>query len=170
MPLTYKVIQNVEVGSGGTSQLTFNSIPSTYDDLVVIVSSRSTGNFNTGAVALGWQFNNTTANRSGYRWFTASGSPGGHDTATVVGIITGSQSPANAFSAFKMYIPDYKDTGRNKVFIADSVAPGTSTLFEIDRQCGFWNQQDAINRIDFTASGNTFAQYTTATLIGIKKS
>lgn len=170
MALTYKVIQSQEIGSGGIGQLTLNSIPSTYDDLVVFISMRGTGSFNTGTYAVQWQFNNTTSNRSGRRWYTVSGNPTGQDTAISVGIIPGANSAANAFAGVKIYIPDYKNTSRAKPFIADSIAPGDSSNYEIDRQVELWDDSSAISRIDFTVPVGNFAQYTTITLIGISKS
>jgi hypothetical protein len=172
MALTYKAIDTVTVGSGGISAITFQNIPSTYDDLAVYVSVRSDRSDNTGATAFFWKFNNTTSNRTSHRWYSVGGNAKGSDSAGgVAGIIPGSLTATGAFGLMRMYIPDYANTSRGKGLIVDSFAPGDSANYEDDAQAGYWDDTSAINRIDFymNATGN-IVQHSTATLIGIKKS
>ena len=59
MPTTFTKIASVSVGAGGASSIDFTSIPSTYTDLVVKVSYRTTDATNTGTLIS--TFNNDTS-------------------------------------------------------------------------------------------------------------
>ena len=47
MATTYTLISSVTVGSGGAASIEFTSIPSTYTDLVLKLSARSSRNVST---------------------------------------------------------------------------------------------------------------------------
>ena len=50
---TYELIASTTVGSGGTSSINFNPIPSTYTDLKLICSIRTTQSSTNGSVRIG---------------------------------------------------------------------------------------------------------------------
>ena len=50
MPNTFELISSTVVGAGGAADITFSSIPSTYTDLIVKLSTRQDGS------AIGYQF------------------------------------------------------------------------------------------------------------------
>ena len=54
---TYTLISSVTVGAGGASSIDFTSIPSTYTDLLVKISARSTLNELNGGHAVGLKIN-----------------------------------------------------------------------------------------------------------------
>lgn len=169
MPLTHKVISTVNATSGSISTIDIQSIPATYDDLILYVSARSTGNYGTGTMAMNWSFNGTTSNRSGQRFY-ASVSIGSDAPAGIHGIVPGVASTTQGgFGMSKMYIADYASSNR-KVSIIESFAPGGSGHYEMDYMGGSWDNSTAINRITLTMSSDSFTQYTTATLVGVKKS
>jgi hypothetical protein len=170
MALTYKAIAAINVGVSGVSTLDFSSIPNTYDDLILHLSVRSTGNYSTGAVAMGWSFNGTTSNRTGRRLYAAGGSFSG-DTAVVLGIIPGvAAGTQNSYAMNTIYIPDYASS-KTKVFMVDAFASGEGgSAYEFDYIGGHWNDTTAINRVTVTCGVDSFIQHSTATLLGIKKS
>jgi len=58
MANTYTLIDKGEVGSGGSSAITFTSIPSTYTDLKLVFTGRITANSGIDATALNMKINN----------------------------------------------------------------------------------------------------------------
>lgn len=170
MALTYNVLATVNASSGNISSIDIPSIPATYDDLVLYLSIRGTGNYTTGAYGTQWSFNGSTTGRSSVRFYAAT--TVGSDTSTAIhGIIPGTSSTTQSgWGMSKTYIPNYASSNK-KILMLDSFAPGGPSAYEIDYIGGHWNDTTAINRITISLNGgDNFAQYTTATLIGIKKS
>ena len=170
MALTYKVIATANATSGSIATIDIPNIPATYDDLVLYLSIRGTGSYGTGAYGTAWSFNGTTANRSSVRFYGA-GAVGGDTSTAIHGIIPGTNAATNSgWGMSRTYIPDYTSS-KKKVLMLDSFAPGNSTNYEFDYIGGHWNDTTAISRITITPNGgDNFAQYTTATLIGVTKS
>lgn len=173
MANTYEAIATVTVGSGGASSMDFTSIPATYTDLVVKLSSRDNRSSATGTdVYIG--FNGVTTNLSMRRLYgdasavySDSGSTGN------IGIESASTATASTFGNIEVYIPNYAGTN-NKSYSADGVsennASGAGAAFA-QLTAGLWSNTAAITSIKLTpVSGNSFVQYSTATLYGIKNS
>ena len=172
MALTYQAIATVTVGSGGAANIEFTSIPQTYTDLKILFSIRD-ATANNGVVKI--TFNNSS---TGYtaRQLWGSGSSVGSDTnytggGTYYGT-EGSSAPSNAtastFSNCELYIPNYTSSN-NKSISADSLNENNATLAYPSLSAGLWSNSAAITSIKITQySGSNFAQYSTATLYGIK--
>jgi hypothetical protein len=166
MANTYvKIGSTVTVGAGGASSITFSSIPSTYTDLVVMLSIRSdqANNANT----LNVNFNGSSVNQS-IRGIEASGSSAyTYTLSNGVGNAQGTSSTSNTFSSIRMYIPDYTSSNY-KSFSSDGATenngnPAYFTLF-----AGLWSSTAAITSLSFTFTN--LVQYSTASLYGIKNS
>jgi hypothetical protein len=171
MANTFKKIATVTVGSGGASTIDFTSIPSTYTDLCVKVSSRT----NRAAYdeVLKISFNASTTNFS-WRLLNGSGSTASSANGTtniMAGRAVSATATASTFSNSEVYIPNYTSSN-NKSFSVDSVAENNSaTLNDLDLHAGLWSNTAAINQITLTPeTGATLQQYSTATLYGIKNS
>lgn len=160
---TFIKIATVDVGSGGASSIDFSSIPSTYTDLQVLFSLRTSD----AALAadINVQFNgNNTGN---IRYLGGSGS------GAFTGTTTGNGASANAatstgsvFSNGNLYIPNYT-VAQNKSFTGDRVTETNGTTIYMTMIAGLWSSTAAINQITLVGS---FVQYSTATLYGISKS
>ena len=167
MPTTFTKIASVSVGSGGASSIDFTSIPSTYTDLMIYFSPRSTNVSATYGATI--QFNSSGSNFS-YRALYGSGSVAGSysDTASWLGEVPAATSTSNTFGNVSIYIPNYAGS-TNKSFSIDNVGENNGTAARADLIAELWSNTAAINSVKLQSAVN-FAQYTTAVLYGINKS
>lgn len=172
---TYIAIATVTVGTNAPTTIEFNTIPTTYTDLLVKLSVRT----NKGSVSdsLGIYFNGSG---TGYTTFSIVGNgataTSGNDTGftdAYVGESNADGATASTFSNQEIYIPNYQSTTLNKSFSVDSVAENNATTGYTQNIAGIWNNTAAITSVrfrTFNTTNRTFNQYTTATLYGIKNS
>lgn len=164
MPITYTPIATYSAPSA-QAFYTFNSIPSTYTDLVLVASVSSS---HTGVVSFGLQFNgDTTTNYSETRLFgdgsTAYSDFGPNRDYAICGIIGNS---ATDYSAVITNINNYTSTTTTKpVLSRANYASGY-----VSAVISNWRKTpEAINTIKvFCGSGNIRAN-STFTLYGILK-
>jgi hypothetical protein len=167
MALTYKAIATVTVGSGGAANIEFTSIPSTYTDLVLKCSLRCSTTQDAGYIYLngssssytlrtlyGDGVNALTESRTD-NYFTAQMVPSG-DTAST-------------FNNAEFYLPNYAGSA-NKSFSSDSVNENNGTYAQIRLRAHLWSNTSAVTSIKIAPYTGNYAQYSTATLYGIKNS
>lgn len=174
MPNTYNLIASNTVGSGGASTITFSSIPSTYTDLVVRVSGRSTRTgFTYDYPRI--KFNSSSSGYTDKRLYGTGSGTAASDTNTETTSITASQVPgpnstSNTFGNMDIYIPNYASANYKSVSI-DCVTEEAGTTAYAILDAALWSNTAAINQIDITLySTSNYAQYSTFTLYGINKS
>jgi hypothetical protein len=171
MPNTLTLIASSTVGAGGTSAITFSSIPSTYTDLKVVYSLRSTASQIDEIIKL--TFNGTTADRSINRVesYGSGGITSTTNTVMFAYMANGNTATSNTFGNGELYIPNY--AGANvKSSSTDGVDENNATSAIIGFAANLWNNTAAITSITFepgTAS-QTWMQHSTAYLYGIIKS
>lgn len=171
MPDTFIKIASVTVGSGGASSIDFTSIPSTYTDLVIKLSGRSTSAGAGDWVAI--KFNSSSSNYSS-RWIEG-GSAGvfsftGATNRGWIGVMNGAGSTSSIFGSADVYVPNYAGSA-NKSYSVDSTAENNSTSSTQELGAGLWSDTSAITSISIIPDNSaTFLQYSTATLYGIKNS
>ena len=170
---TFVKIATVTVGAGGASSIEFTSIPNTYTDLCVKVSTRQNGSNvdNNTTIA----FNGSSSGFS-TRALYGTGSGAGSFTASVsteshIGYSPGANATSNTFGNIEVYIPNYTGS-TNKSISADGVAESNTTTVDSMLAAGLWSNTSAITSIKITdyQGSNNFVQYSTATLYGISKS
>lgn len=172
MPNTYTLIASSTVGAGGASSIDFTSIPSTYTDLIVKFSGRDNRSANGTDVYIG--FNSSTSNLTMRRLYgDGSAAYSGSGSTGNIGIESAASSTASTFGNIEVYIPNYAGSN-NKSYSADGVsennASGAGSAFA-QLTAGLWSITSAITSISITpVSGNSFVQYSTAYLYGIKNS
>jgi hypothetical protein len=165
---SYESISTVTVGAGGSSSISFTSIPSTYKHLQVRWIGRDIGN------ALGYallRFNSDTGSNYSYHTLYGDGSIVGVDTGTsttygVSGLYGGTSS---IFAANVLDILDYANTNK---FKTTRVLDG----FDVNGSGGYleftsslWRSTSAVTSIAIEPqAGKTFAQYSQFALYGIK--
>jgi hypothetical protein len=164
----FESIATVTVGSGGATSLTFSDIPSGYQHLqlrLTLLANTASG----GGAQYGYlRFNSDSGNNyawhnmygSGSAVFTENGTSGNRiqliytDSATYV-------------SAGVVDILDYGSTSKNK-----TVRRFTGRDFNgsgyIDIGSGLWMSTNAVTSLSVTAATNSFGQYSTAALYGVK--
>lgn len=167
-------IAQVTVGAGGSSTISFSSIPATSTDLLLMLSCRNTGSGNS---FIQLQMNSVT---SGYETRILRGESGvSSTTGTAVGLnnifwagmTAGSTLTANTFTSVAIYIPNYAGSTA-KIFSSEySKETNDATYYENGIAAGSCSSTAAITSLtaSLLLSGATFAQYSTATLYGITK-
>jgi hypothetical protein len=171
MATTFVKIATVTVGSGGAATIDFTSIPATYTDLKVIVSSR-TNNTSTFGDALLVRFNSSTSDYTSRRLYGSVGPNSVSGTTMYSGQASSSTQTSNTFGNSELYIPNYRSTAA-KSSSSDGVNENNSADAVTQFSANLWNPatQAAITSITILPEvGTSFVQYSTATLYGIKNS
>ncbi len=177
---TYIKIASVTVGSGGAANITFSSIPATYDDLTVAISSRSTRNTGIGT-SIYVKFNSVGSGYT-YKYIYGQGTSAFSETQASgsnlttrgwVGFTSNTNNTASTFGSANLYIPNYAGS-TNKSYSSDFAQENNSaTDFLLGFNAGLWSNTAAITSLEITLyQGADFnlVEHSTATLYGIKKS
>ena len=160
---SYESIATTTVGAGGTTTVTFSSIPSTYTQLQIRGIMRMTNNADGPTM----RFNGDTTT-SNYRLHYLQG----NGTAASAGTIANNfydpitmPNGANIFGGFVIDILDYTNTNKYKTIRTiegfDANGSGYVTFTS-----GLWQSTSAISSIVMT--GTTIQQYSSIALYGIK--
>lgn len=175
---SYESIATVTVGAGGSSSISFTSIPSTYKHLQI----RYTGRANTSsnyAQSVYIRFNSDSGSNYARHWLSAY--TGGYaDTVSTAEInqtrmdMFGGLSSANWTTEMQgagvIDILDYENTNKFKTVrsLAGAEGNSASTLISIlGLSSGLWRSTSAITSIELLCNGS-FVQYSQFALYGIK--
>jgi hypothetical protein len=149
--------------SSNTTTVSFTSIPSTYTDLKVLVSARSTRGSDAENIYIG--FNTSTSSFTMKQIIgEGSGTPASYSLDRLIGVLNGATAIANTFNNLEINIPNYTSSN-NKSFSAYAVQEANQTLAYSQLTAGLWSNSAAINSIEFTvqftqiAAGSTFYLY-----------
>jgi hypothetical protein len=166
----YESISTVSVGSGGTSSISFSSIPSTYKHLQLRCSYR----VNTGATEIGgFRVNGNTsgiyyAHKLEGDGATASAAfRSNANTSAKIGVANNALS--DSFSVIVLDLLDYLNTNKNKTWRSlygteVNGSGGTIGLFS-----GYAATTTAISSLSlFPETGVDFVQYSQFALYGVK--
>ena len=166
MANTYTLIASSTVGSGGTANFTFSSIPQTYTDLQILCSSKTNrGTFNNDAINL--NLNGSTSNITAIRLF-GDGSSAASNTGR--GILNNAAASTSVFSSTQIYIPNYA-SANYKSISADSVTENNGTEAYAQLHAQLWSDTAAVTSVVLApADGTLFLEYSTAYLYGISNS
>lgn len=174
MAVTFKLIGSTIVSSNNTTTtITFSSIPTTYDDLKLIISAR--GSQNNSYDGLNIYFNQQYSGSlySATRMYgnsTTVVSSRDTNSAPFTFSINGNTATASIFGNTEIYIPNYKGS-INKPFGGYGVAEDNSTYPPgISLFAGQWYSTNTISTIEIgTTGGPYFMQNSSFYLYGIKK-
>lgn len=162
---SYDSIATTTVGAGGTSSVTFSSIPSTYAHLQIrlIALSGSAG------TNLEVRFNSDTANNYDTNWIYGTGASITTGIATGISYSWGAGAGSSTAPAGVIIdILDYANTNKFKTVRNlggfDVNGSGGYAYFT----SGLWRSTNAITSIKIDVSGTTFSQYSSFALYGIK--
>jgi hypothetical protein len=172
MANTYELIASNTVGSGGVSSVTFSSIPATYTDLLMKISSRDgRATLAVSDIHFNINGNGRGTNISG-RYLYGNGSSAASTTITSNGELAfgnGDGATANTFGNAEIYITNYL-TSNHKPISSDSVAETNATAGYQLLLAGLYGSTSGISSIAMTPFSGNFAQYSTFYLYGIKNS
>jgi hypothetical protein len=167
----WTVIAHTEVGSGGAANITFSSISSSYTDLLLVYSLRSS---RSGELddPVAFTFNSATTNYSErYILGSGSGSPSSGTFATsflIGGYMPAASVTANTFGNGVIYIPNYAGSQAKSVSV-DHVHENNATTAYQSISAALWNDSTAISSIVIKGQISNLVQYSSATLYGITK-
>lgn len=170
MANTFIPISTIEVGSGGQSSLTFNSIAGTYSDLAILLSCRSDQSYTADEFYI--QVNSSTSNFTWSRVYgrgfttTAAGTGSTH----LVGAANGANSTSSIFSNALIYVPSYANSSYHKTFLNNSVVENNAAIGDNYCYATRWAINDAISSIVLRPTAGNWVQHSTATLYGISNS
>lgn len=172
---TFEFIAKSTVGAGGTSSVTLNNIPQSYDDLRIIVLCRAT----VGANNLYFRFNNNSTS-SGYvvqfSYSTGSGAtvvPSSlQNNAEATAVLNQSGYDAGTYAPTDYLIPSYRINGEKTITGTSSQVAYTSTGLYQYLATSTWSvtgtSSAPITSITVFPSSGSLDQYTSITLYGIK--
>lgn len=169
MATTYELIQAVTVSASTVTSIDFTSIPTTYTDLVLRLSTRH----QTADYLI--IFNSNTSSGLTRHMYGDSTSGGAYTNSGVtgyVGLTSNNAALADTFGNAEIYIPNYNSTSVVKNMVVDSIAEGSA------RSSGYqfmsaatWGNTAAITSIsirDYDTNNGNIKQKSTAYLYGIK--
>ncbi len=166
---SYESIATTTVGAGGTSTITFSSIPSTYSHLQIRILSRSTfATFNTSVII---RANSDSASNYSYHSLSGDGASASSygvatDTLGISQMYPGASATSGIFGTGVIDILDYANTNKYKT-IRSLAGYDRNGAGIIAFMSSGWRSTSAISTLTFTTDGN-FAQYTSIALYGIK--
>jgi hypothetical protein len=167
MANTFNKISTVTVGAGGAASISFTSIPSTYTDLCIKISARTTNVYFRDSVSI--RPNGATTNKN-LLFLIGQGSTlsAGPASDIVVEIQGNDGVTANTFGNAEVYIADYASS-HNKTFLIEAVTENSNASSNsLTLTAGLWSSSAAITSLTFISA--SFMEYSTATLYGIKNS
>lgn len=161
--MTMQVIAHQEVGANGAASITFSDIPQTFTDLKLLVTARSSSTNEDITVTL------NSGSSYASRRLLGTGTATASDSAYPQSLLraTSSSDTANTFSSGELTIPNYASANA-KSLSGDSVSENNGSRAIQMLAAGSWTGTSAVTSITLTIAGQNFAQYSSATLIGIK--
>ena len=173
----------ITVGSGGASSVTFSSIPATYTDLVVKMSTRSNYATSADTPPIFARFNSDSGANYSSRALTYQDAAGGRSatnpyfvtSAFYAGMSNATGPTANTFNNAEFYVPNYTSSNAKSVS-TDAVSENNSSTdytFCLNLVACLWTGTAAITSITLfcgPTSQYNFVQYSTFYLYGISNS
>lgn len=168
MANTFELISSTTVSSAVAS-VTLSSIPSTYTDLCLKISARSS-NANTFGSGIIYYYNGANSSLSTRRLYGQGngglGSTGG--TVQYGGMTSANSQTANTFGNSEIYIPNYTGSA-NKSSSSDGVSENNATNNQMMLSANLWSNTAAITSITLLLEDSSnFMTNSTFYLYGVK--
>ena len=164
---SYESIATVTVGAGGSSSISFTSIPSTYKHLQI----RASHTFDSNNRGINFQFNSDTGANYSRHYLSGDGSSANAGGAGSLSNISFYYHVGNAGTTQAeveiVDILEYANTNIYKTLrgLAGVDNNGSGEVFLVS---GSWRNTSAITSVTINTSGGNFAQYSKFALYGIK--
>jgi hypothetical protein len=162
-PSSYESIATVTVGSGGSSSISFSSIPATYKHLQLRMFGQTAA---TNRICIAY---NSDTNTSNYNSHLLEGDGGTAYAVNVTGVAGNTYYTQTATYPFASIVDilDYSSTSKYKTQRAfsgnDRNGGGTVSLIS-----SLWLNTTAVNALTITVATTSFQQYCSFALYGIK--
>lgn len=171
---SFESIATVTVGSGGSSSITFSSIPSTYQHLQIRSFAKIGANANDFSNIV-YQFNSDTGanytlhtlrgNGSNAQVYSATGTPAVYSNPAAP---ASPSAYANMFGTAILDILDYSNTNKYKTTRSLQGFETNGGYGYAGITSGVWLNTAAITSITITPDYNSWTQYSSFALYGIK--
>ncbi len=169
---SYESIATVTVGSGGTSTISFGSIPSTYKHLQIRYLARTTNGYYYDDLNL--TINSDSGSNYSRHYVQGDGASAtayGQASQTKINFAStsGASATASSFGAGIIDILDYTNTNKNKTIRVFSGYDTNSTWGVSKLSSGAWLSTSAVSSLTIVGSASTnFLEYSSFALYGIK--
>jgi len=157
--------------TGASYVVTFNSIPQTFTDLMLKISTRTDyastwdggpslyfNGDNAGSTYSETQIRGDGSTAISQRFYSNS--------ITYFGIANGATSTANTFTNGEIYIPNYRSSNY-KPFLIDLVAENQTVTAYQTMDAGLWRSTSAITSISFYGGSGNYVTGSTFSLYGV---
>ena len=170
MATTYTLIDSTTLGSSQAS-IEFNSIDSSYTDLMLLYSARSSDTANNWNISY-IKFNtDSTAGNYPTCWIYAYSTTAGSGTANQwAGYIPNGNKTADTFGSTSLYIPNYTSSNYKSYSVDSVTESNSSTLVPMQLTAGLWQSTAAIDKITLTPDAGSYVSGSSFYLYGIKNS
>jgi hypothetical protein len=167
MANTFIKIASATVGSGGAASISFSGITQTgYTDLLIKMSVRHSSAVNRSYI----NFNSTsTTYRKQNILGTGSAFASEGNTNNEVFVTENSSFTSNVFANSEIYIPNYTSSYAKSCSIDSVTENNASTSYQTITAVN-WDGTAAITSVTIYPISGNYAEYSTATLYGIKNS
>jgi hypothetical protein len=170
MPKTYEPIATTTLTTNSAS-ITFDSLSSTYTDLIIVFNARSTTvGSSTGTNGLELRFNSDSGANYSYTQLygtgsaVASGASSNITSVALGNIPISSNTTSPSYEVVTGHIMNYSNSTTYKTTLGRG---GPSGAYNIART-GLWRNTSAITSVTGVINGGSFLAGSTATLYGIK--
>lgn len=174
--MSFSTLRKIGTGTvtsaGGQRHIEFTNIPSTFDDLLLVMSLRNNRSGQVTQEAL-ITFNGSATGYS-ERYIRGNGSTAisgtGSGTSFSISGFPAASATASTFGSAQLYIPNYAGS-TNKSVSAEFMTENNATEAYIYANAMLWSNTAAITSINIDAGASyLWVQYSSATLYGIRKS
>jgi hypothetical protein len=173
MANTYTLISS-NVLSSSASSVTFSSIPSTYTDLVLKISSRGSVSANqtflvsfNGAPS-GSLYSTTELIGEGSTAFSQR--TNSYSSVEAYALSNDSGTTANTFNNIEVYVPSYTASQNKPISLFGVKENNSASVNVIDADAALWRSTSAITSIVIAQGGGSFVSGSSFYLYGIKNS
>lgn len=163
----YESIASTTVGAGGSSSVTFSSIPETFTHLQLRILFLNT----IAQQNILMRFNSDSGNNYSWHEVYGYGQPSPASTAIIntpeIRIVLGATGTTNQAVGITDIL-DYRDTNKYKTSRTLTGADTNGGINYILFRSGNWRNTAAISTIDLIAQSGLFGQYSSVALYGIR--
>lgn len=152
---TYIALANLTLSTADTT-ISFQSIPSTYRDLVIVANFTTTGGNLRGS------FNND-ATSNAYQMTRLFATPTTYSGGSFQGTYFEFGDTTSGLAFARIQISDYSVTDKAKLTLSSVVSGGDRVFYHANN----WNNSSAVNRIDLFRSSGDFSSGDTFALYGL---
>lgn len=172
MASSRQLISSQVLGTSAAS-VTFSAIPSTFTDLCLKISARTTFASTNGNVFV--RFNSDSAANYSYTMLQGTASaaysytfPG--ETNDFAGAVSGANATANTFGSIEMYIPSYTASQKKPLNSISASESNVASNVLIESIANLWQGTATITSITLSTDSTSFAAGSSFYLYGIKNS